>query len=54
MRMKSGHAVLLGVYSAWLNFSPRASPGRLLLVPGLISGSNAAIIAVLTQSLHKF
>jgi hypothetical protein len=41
LRLKSGHAALLVVHLAWLNFAPRA-------LPGLISGSNAAIIDVLT------
>jgi hypothetical protein len=36
LRLKSGHAALLVVHLAWLNFSPCALPDR-------ISGSNAAI-----------
>ena len=41
LRLKSGHAALLVVHLVPLNFAPHA-------LPGLISGSNAAIIQVLT------
>jgi hypothetical protein len=41
LRLKSGHAALLVVHLAWLNFSPRALLDR-------ISGGNAAISYVLT------
>jgi hypothetical protein len=41
LRLKSGHAALLVVHLEQPNFSPRA-------LPGLISGSNAPIIQLLT------
>jgi len=41
LRLKSGHAALLVVHLEQPNLTPRA-------LPGLISGSNAAIIQALT------